>query len=77
MDKLIAMKDFTSKVKAHLFVLFLAFASLGFFSCTSGDDSYYPDISSDGNYVYFSSEATNLVAADTNGFFDIFRAPNE
>ena len=31
-----------------------------------------PAISSDGRYVAFSSEATNLVFGDTNGFSDIF-----
>ncbi len=31
-----------------------------------------PAISSDGRYVAFSSEATNLVLGDTNGFSDIF-----
>ena len=29
-------------------------------------------ISSDGRHVSFASEATNLVASDTNGFFDVF-----
>lgn len=35
-------------------------------------DSYAPSISNDGRYVAFSSDATNLVADDTNGFRDIF-----
>ena len=30
------------------------------------------DISSDGHYLLFASDATNLVAADTNGAFDLF-----
>jgi Tol biopolymer transport system component len=34
--------------------------------------AYYPSISGDGRYVAFQSEATNLVAGDTNGFIDIF-----
>jgi len=34
--------------------------------------SYSPSISSDGRYVAFDSEATNLVAGDTNGWYDIF-----
>ncbi|MBI5689643.1 MAG: PD40 domain-containing protein [Verrucomicrobia bacterium] len=34
--------------------------------------SNHPTISSDGRYVAFSSEATNLVLGDTNGFSDIF-----
>jgi Tol biopolymer transport system component len=34
--------------------------------------SEYPSISSDGRYVAFTSQASNLVASDTNGAFDIF-----
>ena len=34
--------------------------------------SYNPSISSDGRYVAFESDATNLVAGDTNGYDDIF-----
>ena len=34
--------------------------------------SYYPSISADGRYVAFESDATNLVASDTNGTTDIF-----
>jgi len=33
---------------------------------------YAPSISSDGHYVAFESEATNLVSADTNAFSDVF-----
>jgi Tol biopolymer transport system component len=35
-----------------------------------------PSISGDGRYVAFQSFASNLVAGDTNGSSDIFRAPN-
>lgn len=35
-------------------------------------DSYGPHITPDGRYVAFSSLATNLVLADTNGTFDVF-----
>jgi Tol biopolymer transport system component len=35
-------------------------------------NSLWSSISSDGRYVAFHSEATNLVAGDTNGFRDIF-----
>jgi WD40-like Beta Propeller Repeat len=34
--------------------------------------SYYPAISSDGRFIAFMSDATNLVSGDTNGFTDIF-----
>jgi Tol biopolymer transport system component len=34
--------------------------------------SFGPAITADGNQVAFSSPATNLVAADTNGTFDVF-----
>lgn len=34
--------------------------------------SWQPSISRDGRYVAFDSEATNLVAGDTNGVFDVF-----
>jgi len=38
-----------------------------------GDNtSDYPSISSDGRFVVFGSLATNLVAGDTNGNFDVF-----
>jgi Tol biopolymer transport system component len=35
-------------------------------------DSREPEISADGRFVAFHSLATTLVAADTNGFYDIF-----
>ena len=34
--------------------------------------SNYPSISADGRYVAFSSDASNLVSGDSNGFTDIF-----
>lgn len=34
--------------------------------------SYSPDISADGRWIVYSSEATNLVQGDTNGYADIF-----
>ncbi|MCC6443218.1 MAG: PD40 domain-containing protein [Armatimonadetes bacterium] len=34
--------------------------------------SWRPSISADGRYVAFSSDATNLVAGDTNGYEDVF-----
>ncbi len=38
----------------------------------TGGDSQYASISADGRFVAFSSEATNLVASDTNDDTDIF-----
>ena len=34
--------------------------------------SYFASISADGRFVSFASEATNLVAGDTNGAYDVF-----
>ncbi len=43
---------------------------------TLGDDNTsYPAISGNGNYVSFESEATNLIAGDTNDDPDIYVAP--
>jgi len=36
------------------------------------DDSLHPGISSDGRYVAFESEASDLVAGDGNGAYDVF-----
>jgi Tol biopolymer transport system component len=41
-------------------------------STQGNGDSYAPFVSSDGRYVVFASEATNLVSGDTNGATDIF-----
>ena len=35
-------------------------------------NSYHPTISADGRYIAFDSNATNLVASDTNGAWDVF-----
>ncbi|MBF0125480.1 MAG: PD40 domain-containing protein, partial [Magnetococcales bacterium] len=35
-------------------------------------DSYSPSVSADGQFVAFSSKASNLVANDTNGSADVF-----
>lgn len=36
------------------------------------DQSFYPSITSDGRYVVFHSAASDLVAGDTNGQWDVF-----
>lgn len=41
-------------------------------SAEANGASYEPTISADGHFVAFYSDAANLVAGDTNGFFDIF-----
>ncbi|MHB9026278.1 MAG: hypothetical protein ACYC7E_19230 [Armatimonadota bacterium] len=46
--------------------------SVGTGNVQANGQSLNPAISADGRYVAFASEATNLVADDTNGFFDIF-----
>jgi PKD repeat protein len=38
----------------------------------TNSNSYNPAVSGDGNFVVFESDATNLVADDTNGEMDIF-----
>lgn len=38
----------------------------------ANDESFYPAVSSDGRFVAFRSDATNLVANDTNNTSDIF-----
>jgi Tol biopolymer transport system component len=40
----------------------------------NGESNWGPSISADGRYVAFGSEASNLVADDTNGAFDVFVA---
>ncbi|MCP4305171.1 MAG: calcium-binding protein [bacterium] len=47
--------------------------STGIGGAEANGDSSHPAISADGRYVTFASEATNLVAGDTNGIADIFR----
>jgi hypothetical protein len=38
----------------------------------ANDTSFSPALSADGRFVAFHSDATNLVAGDTNGFVDVF-----
>ena len=47
-------------------------ASLASNGTQANGDSLYPTLSSDGHYVAFESEASNLVAGDTNGVKYIF-----
>jgi Tol biopolymer transport system component len=50
--------------------------SVGSAGVEGNNNSFRPSISGDGRYVAFGSHASNLVAGDTNGSDDIFRAPN-
>ena len=50
--------------------------SVGSAGVEGNNSSFRPSISGDGRYVAFGSRASNLVAVDTNGSDDIFRAPN-
>ena len=40
------------------------------------DDSWRPVVSGDAGWIAFDSDATTLVAGDTNGQRDIFVVPN-
>lgn len=46
--------------------------STGLGGAQSNRESYGASVSADGRYVMFGSEATNLVAGDTNGHLDVF-----
>ena len=46
--------------------------SLTYAGAQANGHSYYPSMSADGTYVAFGSDATNLVAGDTNAAGDIF-----
>jgi len=39
--------------------------------------SYSPDVSADGRYIVFASDATNLVSGDSNGATDVFLRDRE
>jgi Tol biopolymer transport system component len=43
---------------------------------SSDGHSFQPAISGDGGWIVFESDATNLVAGDTNGARDVFRIAN-
>ncbi|HET9769577.1 MAG TPA: hypothetical protein VFS16_01715, partial [Acidimicrobiia bacterium] len=46
--------------------------SVGVGGAQASGDSYSPAVSADGRYVAFASDATDLVAGDTNGATDVF-----
>jgi len=46
--------------------------SVGPAGTQTNDDSRFPAISGDGRWVAFESGASNLVAGDTNGMYDVF-----
>ncbi len=46
--------------------------SMGYDGSLADGASTEPDVSGDGRYVAFTSEATNLVPGDTNGVADVF-----
>lgn len=46
--------------------------SIGIGGQASNGEPYIADISADGRYVVFDSNATNIVAGDVNGKFDVF-----
>ncbi len=46
--------------------------SMGTGGTQANSDSYQPVVSRDGRYIAFYSQATNLVAGDTNGALDVF-----
>ncbi len=49
--------------------------NLGVGGAEANAESYQPRISGDGNQVLFASDASNLVASDSNALRDIFMAP--
>ena len=57
-----------------MFTSQLTVLSKGSFGTTGNGKSFAPQISADGRFVYFLSEATNLVGglSDTNGGADLF-----
>lgn len=46
--------------------------SVGWSGAQADDESWAPAVTPDGRYVAFQSRATNLVAGDTNGTWDVF-----
>ncbi len=46
--------------------------SVGSFNKNANGQSDWPAISADGKYVAFTSKASNLIAGDQNGTFDVF-----
>lgn len=50
----------------------IAKASVDSLGVQGNGNSFRPSLSADGRYVTFTSPATNLVPADTNGRYDVF-----
>jgi Tol biopolymer transport system component len=46
--------------------------SLRFDDNVPNDTCYSPEVSDDGRYVFFSSEANDVIPVDTNGRYDVF-----
>ena len=46
--------------------------SVGLTGSAGNGESFYPDVSADGRYVAFWSNADNLVTGDSNGHYDVF-----
>jgi Tol biopolymer transport system component len=68
-----------SNMKGDVFVddtttRLLTRVSVGAGNVQGDGDSFSPNLSADGRYVTFSSQADNLVTVDTNGYADVFRA---
>jgi len=60
------VRDRTSNTTARVSI------ATGASGAQGNKDSWQPSLSSDGRYVVFASDATNLAAADSNGVADVF-----
>jgi Tol biopolymer transport system component len=54
----------------------VSLSSAGIEANGASGDNVLVSVSSNGNYVVFTSVASNLVPEDTNGFMDVFASPN-
>jgi Tol biopolymer transport system component len=55
----------------------ISLVSMGYDGSQANSQSEYPVISADGRYVAFASDATNIIAGDTNGYRDVFEFNRE